>query len=154
MKENKNIIIFFELLLLSGVAALAFFAFRLKETEWFPLLCVAGVLFIIIGVCVLRFADRRFVSKTSKSFWETVSEQSSQAKLIAKNVQTFSKYVPGYNNQIFQNNHFTFEFSDKERKIFQVDNDVYNMFLEGDEGILVYKENGQQLFFVDFRRQL
>ena len=153
MKGNKNFIIILELLLLGGVAVVAFLAFHFKETEWFPFLCVIGIFFVIIGVCIVRYIDKRFISKTAKSFWETIPEQHSQAKLIAKNVQTSSKYVPGYDNQIFQSDHLTFEFTDKTRKVLQVNNNVFNILLEGDEGILFYKENGQQLLYVDFKPQ-
>jgi len=153
MKKNKNLIIILELLLLCGVVAIAFLAFHLRKTEWFLFLCIVGIFFIIMGVCIVRYIDKRFISKTSKSFWENVPEQHFQAKLISRNVQTFSRYVPGYDNQVTQNNYLTFEFTDKTRKVFQVDNNISNMFLEGDEGVLCYKENGQQLLYIDFKLQ-
>lgn len=47
----------------------------------------------------------------------------------------------------------TFEFANGTRKNFEVEREIYNLSKEGDEGILLYKENSNRRIFISFERQ-
>ena len=47
----------------------------------------------------------------------------------------------------------SFSFPDGARKNFTVDVDAYNTLQENDIGVLIYKENGKHLFFIDFEHR-
>ncbi|MCL2378300.1 MAG: DUF2500 domain-containing protein [Defluviitaleaceae bacterium] len=49
--------------------------------------------------------------------------------------------------------YISFEFLDGQRKSFTVDALQYNVIFEGEMGLLTYKQNGEHLFFGDFRFQ-
>jgi len=67
-------------------------------------------------------------------------------------VKTISKLTRGIGNlSLTGSQHIiAFEFSDRTRKAFEVDTIQYSIIVEGDTGLLTYKQNGEHFYFVAF----
>ena len=78
------------------------------------------------------------------------------AKVIIKNSVTTSQkaYWEAKYVYVFDSLTITFETTDGRRLVFPVTQEQYGMYLEGDTGILTYKEINGQLTFINFERQI
>ena len=77
------------------------------------------------------------------------------AKVVLKNSATTS-HRPSIQDYVYVYDTFsiTFEATDGRRLVFPVTQEQYSMYLEGDTGILTYKENQGHLIFINFERQM
>lgn len=106
------------------------------------------------GLLIIKFIVEKFTSTIEKQNIENLPNIRISTKVVSKNIDRISEYdvlasqyalVPVYN--------ITFEASDGKRFTFQIDQNSYNQILENDTGILTYKENVDQLIFINFERQ-
>ena len=77
------------------------------------------------------------------------------AKVVLKNSATTS-HRPYLQDAVYVYDTFsiTFETTDGRRLVFPLTQEQYGMYLEGDTGILTYKEINGQLTFISFERQM
>lgn len=107
------------------------------------------ILTIWLAIALVIHHYRRMARKiAAKNAFETLSEQSTDAKAVTKNTRTVgNRYSTGTNYYI------TFETPDGERINFQVNQDIYSIIEKDDFGLLTYKEGDGYRFFVDFKRK-
>lgn len=78
------------------------------------------------------------------------------AKVIFKSSATTSthKHVSNTWLSVYDVLSITFEMQNGKRLVFPVTQEQYGLYLENDTGILTYKENDNQLIFINFERQI
>ena len=105
----------------------------------------ARVVAIIVAVIFFIVACVVFFVETNSSRRNKLPELKTTAKLVSKSQEQ---------TQFDTNNYLTFELDDQSRKVFQVKKLIYALFLEGETGVLTYKEDGAALEFLDFKRDI
>ena len=77
----------------------------------------------------------------------------SEAILVFK--QTSVSHWQEPNGADFTTNHYNiaFDLADGSRRVFKVNEKQWNMLLQGEQGILTYKEQGKHTYFIDFKKQ-
>ncbi|MDD2363129.1 MAG: hypothetical protein PHH84_09360 [Oscillospiraceae bacterium] len=113
-----------------------------------------GVILLLITPILLTFVTPALDRKAVDSYVALLSEVRTSAKLIVKSISTHSQ--PSMNRAMFtvaSSFDLTFELPDKKRICFKVNEEVYNTVLENDEGLLMYKEDGNQRWFIKFQHR-
>lgn len=110
------------------------------------------VVFTIVGLLILyslrstlRFARKKIIA--SDTFNNAVVNQAF-VTVISKLARGFSGLALGESQYLV-----AVEFPDRTRVSFDVDAMQYSVIVEGDTGLLTYKQNNEHFFFVNFQRQ-
>lgn len=104
------------------------------------------IMFILPTLALILWAIMTWKKKSTK---EKIPPQSVPARLISKSISI----VPiGYASRSVP--YLTFQLPGGLRKDFEVDMTTYNMFLEGEEGMLTFKEQGKIRVFLYFQRSI
>jgi len=112
---------------------------------------IAGdiAIFIVFGLLILYLFSWTF-RLTKKAF---IAEATYRDATEHQNiVKAISKFTRGFGNLSLSGSQhiIAFEFSDRTRKTFEVDTIQYSVIIEGDTGLLTYKQNGDHFYFVAF----
>ena len=83
-------------------------------------------------------------TEARENTYSNAQQVQSRAKVISKLMQA---------EELGSVYYVTFDLADRTRKSFTVTAMQYNAVLEGEIGLLTYKENGMHLFFVNFQPQ-
>ena len=100
---------------------------------------------IIPAIMLLSVAYLVFLIRRERKLFKTALSLTATVKVVSKEFETVKKGASKH--------YIAFEFPDRTRKSFQVDIKNYNTILEGDTGLLYYKEQGDRVWFVEFQRQ-
>jgi len=107
------------------------------------------VMFILFGLYIsyllswtYRLAKKEIIAANT---YRDATKHQAFAKVISKLTRGFGNLsLTGSQHLI------AFEFSDKVRRTFEVDTMQYSIIIEGDAGLLTYKQNGEHFYFVAF----
>lgn len=83
-------------------------------------------------------------TKTNKLNYKNASTFKIKAKVLSKSFSVGGRYAHTF---CF----ISFEFFDGTRKNFSTNINQYNTIIENEEGLLTYKENGNNIWFIDFQ---
>jgi len=103
---------------------------------WF---LIGTVIFVVVSVVLLIF----FFGVLPKKREKKMPQYTTHAKVVSKTAQ-----VEGISTAYF----ISFEFSDGRRKNFSMGINSYNNLVEGDFGILTYKEDNKGHIYEGFQR--
>ena len=145
-----------------GITLLALFLVFLVLTVVFAvcgeslLTAACGLLMFafLTAACIFALFAPKLNGKSMDKFVAGLPEIKVSAKIIDKNSVAGS--IPEFSTaglSIGQIYTVTVELQDKNRMFFNVTQEQYHNVLVGDEGILTYKENGQQRWLVEFKSQ-
>ena len=76
-----------------------------------------------------------------------------KARVVGKSTYIYSKDRSLHSVYIVQTDYVAFELEDLKRIVIEVSPYVFTSLIEDDKGVLSYREQGSNLFFVDFERQ-
>jgi uncharacterized membrane protein len=138
-EKGKNIFSFIFIMFFGVFGLASFFAGSWSVALGFSTL-------VVLLIVLLMFRLHRTHSANSAFALSHIF--SSQAKVISKASQVLGNpYSTGTQYYI------SFEFQDETRKNFNVIVTQYNTIIEGDIGVLIYRQCETTSFFVDFQRQ-
>jgi len=103
---------------------------------------ISGLMILYLFSWTYRLAKKEIIA--SKTYKDATKHQAF--------VKVISKLTRGFGNlSLTGSQHLiAFEFSDKVRRTFEVDTMQYSIIIEGDAGLLTYKQNGEHFYFVAF----
>ena len=116
--------------------------------------CGLLMMAFLIATCIFTVFAPKLNGKSMDKFVAGLPEIKVSGKIIDKNLATGS--MPAFSIsglEIGQIYTVTIELQDKNRMFFNVTQEQYNTILVNDEGILTYKENGQQRWLINFKPQ-
>ena len=113
------------------------------------------IVWTVIMVIIRNLSNKIKNQSTANTIAQT-SESIIPAKIVFKNLATKSTHHYASNTwlSVYDVFSITFEATDGRRLVFPVTQEQYGMYLEGDTGILTYKEINGQLTFINFERQI
>ena len=121
---------------------LLFFMVSLTFTMRVPALLLLSLILLAILIFLLcQYFARKFA-------FDVACEAEAFVSVIGKTTR-----ITGSKHGVRTIYYVSFSFPDGARKNFTVDVDTFNTFQENDIGMLIYKENGKHLFFIDFEHQ-
>ncbi len=149
MKKQRNwlgyifialYILIFILLLISGL-----FLYNIGKIDIGKFLYSASILWLVVMLPVTWVMVNNFRLKM-------LPNKKISAKVVQKGTISSIRHVgKTVSNKI--NPTITFELSDGRLSTFIVPIDLFNYVFENESGILVYKEQGKYIYFVNFERQ-
>ena len=107
---------------------------------WFLFVFLLGVL-VFIPIYFI-------ITKNKKANLETEQDQTANVKVVSK----IFEIVPDFINSIGTHSVYyaTFQFDDGECINFQLSEQRFDLIMENETGLLTYRENNGQIFFVNF----
>jgi len=121
------------------------------ESQSFAIIFLGGM--SVASLCVLVWGMSGSLAKASEAKREAVNyydavERKGHARVASKMIHQLDEELSEY--------HIAFDFAYGQRKSFTVNAQQYNTLFQGEVGVLIYKQNGEHLFFGQFtsHRQL
>lgn len=150
MKKQRNWLgwglSFFNILAPAVIYLLAFRAYSVYRQD-------IGYIFNFISI-IWFCADIVIIPIILRKTWlRILPEKKELATLIFKHEEGRHAYFSNGTKSTTIKCFFTFELLNGTRKVFNVKSKQFNSFFENESGILVYKEQGKHIYFVNFERQ-
>jgi len=119
------------------------------ESQATPIIAFGGgsVAFLVIlvrGVSDLRATASEAIAVAATYY--DAAEYKEHARVASKMISPLAEHLSEF--------HIAFDFANGQRKSFTVDAQQYNTLFQGEVGVLIYKQNGEHLFFGQFTSPL
>lgn len=140
--------------LITGILIALMIYFGLNDEGFLAIVfLISWIIFFFLSLSYTMSNAAKLNGRALNKFVARLPEIKTQARVLNKNTGTGS--APEFNRAGFvvvSVYNITFELSDKRRIVFRVNEEQYNTVLENEEGMLSYKENNGQRWFISFQR--